>query len=108
MIEHEGELKGIMNLEMKKDNIAEIGYWVGRRHWGKGLATEAAKLIVREGFKKLKLHKIYATHHPKNIASGRVMQKLGMKYEGTLRQHVKSRGKYRDMVHYCILRSEFL
>ena len=106
-IDHEGKLVGMVVLNLRKDNIAEIGYWLGRKYWGQGLTTEAAKLLVQEGFEKLKLHKIYATHHPKNKASGRVMQKLGMKYEGTLREHVKAKGKYWDVAYYGILRSEF-
>ena len=100
-------LVGAIDIRIGKDDTAEIGYWVGKPHWGKGYATEATRLIIREGFKKLKLNKIYATYNPKNPASGRVMQKSGMKYEGTLRQHIKARGKYWDTAYCGILRKEF-
>jgi RimJ/RimL family protein N-acetyltransferase len=98
---------GTISLNMRNEGVAEIGYWVGIPHWGKGHATEATKLIIKEGFKKLKLHKIYATHHPKNPASGRVVEKAGMKYEGTLREHVKAKGKYWDLAYWSILRREY-
>ncbi len=107
VIEHDKKLAGVISLNMRGKGVAEMGYWVGRPHWGHGLTTEAAKLLLRAGFKKLKLHKIYATHHPKNPASGRVMEKLGMKYEGLLREQVFAKGKYWDLAQYGILRREF-
>jgi len=107
MITHDGKLVGTIGLNMQNEGVAEIGYWVGIPHWGKGYATEATKLMIKEGFNKLKLHKIYATHHPKNSASGRVMKKAGMKYEGTLREHIKAKGKYWDLAYWSTLRREY-
>jgi len=106
-VRHEGKLVGVIDIRPREYDSAEIGYWVGREHWGKGFASEATKLIIKEGFKTLKLHKIFATHKPGNKASARVMQKAGMKYEGTIRDQVKKGKKYLDMVHYGILRKEF-
>ncbi len=106
-IEYGRKIIGSITLTPKPGDIAEMGYSIGKSYWGKGITTEAANLVLREGFKTLKINKIYATHHPKNPASGRVMQKIGMKYEGLLREHAKAKGKYWDLVHYGILRREF-
>jgi RimJ/RimL family protein N-acetyltransferase len=54
------------------------------------------------------LHRIVATHFQRNPASGRVMQKLGMRYEGCLREHVFKGGRYQDLMLYGILRDEWL
>ena len=81
-------------------NLAELGYWVGKPYWGKGYATEAARAVVQFGFEKLSLHRIQATHFGNNPASGRVMQKVGMLYEGCRRQHTLKWGEYRDIKLY--------
>jgi len=106
-IEYNGKIIGNVGLAIKPGKIAEMGYSLSREYWGKGIMTEASKLMLREAFKRLKLHKIYATHHPKNPASGKVMQKTGMKYEGLLREHSFAKGKYWDLVQYGILRREY-
>ena len=106
-IEYNGKIIGSVGITIKPGNIAEMGYSLNKSYWRQGLTTEAAKLLLREAFKKLKLHKIYATHHPENPASGKVMKKIGMKYEGLLREHVFAKGKYLDLVQYGILRREY-
>jgi ribosomal-protein-alanine N-acetyltransferase len=85
-----------------------IGYWIGKKYWNRGYCTEAASAVLRYGFEVLRLNRISSTHFARNPASGRVMQKLGMKYEGTLRQEYKKAGKYEDMVWFGILREEYL
>jgi [ribosomal protein S5]-alanine N-acetyltransferase len=67
---------------------ATLGYWIGRPYWGRGYCTEAGRAVIDYGFKTLDLNRIQATHFSRNPASGRVMAKLGMLHEGTLRQHV--------------------
>jgi RimJ/RimL family protein N-acetyltransferase len=106
-IEYEGKLAGTIGLHIKGDDKAELGYWIGRPHWGKGLIPEAAKLLMNEAFKRLKLNKIYARYIEGNEKSERVMKKLGMKYEAWLRYDAKKNGKYVDVGQYCILKSEF-
>ena len=107
-IKYEGKLIGTVGLHVKQHEQASMGWWIAKPYWGKGFAPEAARLLMREGFKKLKLHRIYATFLAGNKKSTRVMQKLGMKYEGTLREHAKTRaGKYVDDIYYGILRREF-
>jgi RimJ/RimL family protein N-acetyltransferase len=85
---------------------AELGYWIGREHWGNGYATEAAAELLRYGFAGLSLNRVMARHFAGNDASGRVMQKLGMQQEGVMRQHILKWGQLQDIVLYGILASE--
>lgn len=82
---------------------AELGYWVGVPFWGQGYATEAAQAVLAFGFETLGLNRIYATHLLRNPASGRVMEKIGMRCEGTNRQHVWKDDRFEDLVRYAIL-----
>jgi len=59
----------------------EIGWWVARSHWGRGLATEAARAVVCDGFERVGLDRIVTVALPAHGASRRVMEKLGMRYE---------------------------
>jgi [ribosomal protein S5]-alanine N-acetyltransferase len=86
---------------------AEIGYWVGLPFWGQGYASEAAQAVVDYGFVSLGLNRIHARHFGNNLASGRVMQKIGMRYEGTQRQHFQKWGELIDVVLYALLRDEW-
>lgn len=100
---------GGLGLRINKEHKnAEIGYWIGKSYWGKGYCTEAARAVVKYGFEVLKLNRVYATHMTRNPASGRVMQKIGMKHEGHLRQHRKKLDKFEDMELYGILRIDYL
>jgi RimJ/RimL family protein N-acetyltransferase len=89
------------------NNRAELGYWIGVAHWGKGYATEASAAVLRWGFESLNLNKIIAHHFGRNPASGRVLEKLGMRREGLFRRHTKKWNGYEDIVAYGILREEF-
>jgi len=86
---------------------AELGYWIGKPYWNKGYCTEAAREVLRYGFEQLKLNRIHASFFTKNQSSGRVMEKIGMKYEGCFRQHVIKWGVFEDLKEYSILRSEY-
>ncbi len=88
-------------------NKAELGYWIGRPFWNSGYATEAAIAVLDYGFVGLDLNRICAKHLARNPSSGRVMQKAGMRLEGTARQDTKKWGKYEDLVSYGILRVEW-
>lgn len=85
---------------------AELGYWIGKEYWGKGYATEAAAAVLRYGFDVLGLHRIFARHLTRNPASGRVMQKIGMQYEGRMRGHLKKWDAFEDIETYGILQGE--
>ena len=82
---------------------ADIGYVLRRDRWGSGLATEAARLLVDFGFGDLGLYRIWATSHPENPASSRVLEKIGMSYEGRIRGHMFVKGAWRDSLAYAIL-----
>ncbi len=87
--------------------VCLIGYCFNRRFWGKGFATEAANMLLTFGFGKLKAHRIRAVADPANTASTRVLEKIGMKYEGCLREHQFVRGQWCDLVQYAILEMEW-
>jgi RimJ/RimL family protein N-acetyltransferase len=103
-----GELVGAVGLGInRRFDRAEMGYWVGKPYWRRGYCTEAAKAGMGFGFANYNLHRVFATHFVRNPASGRVMQKLGMTYEGTLRQHAKRWERFEDLKVYGVLRSEW-
>jgi [ribosomal protein S5]-alanine N-acetyltransferase len=87
---------------------AVIGYWIGKSYWHQGYCTEAAGAVLRYGFEVLGTNRIYATHMTRNLRSGRVMQKIGMKHEGHLRQDCFKWGKFEDVEMRAILRSDYL
>ena len=84
-----------------------IGYCFNRHFWGKGYATEAARALLDFGFEQLDLHRIFATCSSENIASARVLEKIGMRQEGYIREHEWIKGKWRDSLIYAILEHEW-
>jgi RimJ/RimL family protein N-acetyltransferase len=82
---------------------AELGYWVGVPHWGRGYCTEAVRALIAFALGPLALHRVEAHHFVRNPASGRVMQKLGMRLEGVHRGAVLKDGRFEDLAHYAIL-----
>ena len=85
----------------KLDRRGGIGYFLAQSHWGRGYATEAARAVLRFGFGALALNRIEARCMPVNAASERVMQKLGMKFEGLLRQDMFKDGQFHDVKLYA-------
>jgi [ribosomal protein S5]-alanine N-acetyltransferase len=104
----DGALIGGIGLGVVRPHArAALGYWTGVPYWGCGYCTEAARALVGYGFTVLGLERIEAEHFARNPASGRVMQKLGMRREGTLRaRHIKW-GRPEDSVVYSVLRGEW-
>lgn len=92
---------------VREFRLAELGYWVGVDYWGKGYCTEAAHAVVAYGFKSLNLNRIQSTHFSHNSASGRVMQKVGMKQEGYRSEHTFRWGQFHDILLYGILRKDW-
>jgi RimJ/RimL family protein N-acetyltransferase len=109
MVERRGDaLVGSIGLTIECDaSRAELGYWVGKPYWGRGYATEAAGALLRYAFDDLALNRVFAMYFSRNPASGRVMQKLGMTYEGRLRGHDRKWGVFEDVEIYGILASEW-
>jgi [ribosomal protein S5]-alanine N-acetyltransferase len=75
--------------------------------WNQGLATEITAATLQFGFTELQLHRISATCAPENLASEKVLIKVGMKKEGCLRQDRKVRGQWRDSLLYAMLEDEW-
>jgi [ribosomal protein S5]-alanine N-acetyltransferase len=102
------EMIGAVSLRIEPDHDrAELGYWIGKPFWNQGYATEGARAAVAFGFRTLRLHRIYAHHMASNPASGEVLLKLGMRYEGRIRQHLKKWGRYEDLLLYGLLRGDW-
>jgi [ribosomal protein S5]-alanine N-acetyltransferase len=85
---------------------AELGYWIGVPYWGRGFATEAAGAVLQFGFEALGLRKIHATHFAGNIASQRVLEKIGMRHEGCFRAHAVKWDQEIDLENYGMLACE--
>lgn len=87
---------------------AGVGYWIGKPFWGKGYVTEALQRVIQFGFETLDLNRIDASYRTDNPASGRVMEKVGMRHEGTFRQVMFRDGAYSDLSYRAILREEYI
>lgn len=85
---------------------AEIGYCMGRKYWGKGIMTKALKAVINYLFDTTDFVRISAKHDIANPGSGKVMEKSGMKYEGTYRQADKNNQGICDCSVYAILKSD--
>lgn len=89
------------------ESKATIGYFISGEYNGKGIMTEAIRVVVNFAFEVLGLHRIEATDHPENHASSRILEKLGFKKEGLLRMHQWRNDKWSDSLLWSILRSDF-
>jgi ribosomal-protein-alanine N-acetyltransferase len=97
----------IMNIDEAMFNC-EVGYCIGKKYWNSGITTEAFKSIIKIGFEEIGFERITARHDVDNTASGRVMVKCGLKYEGTLRRILKNnKGELVDCKYYSILKDEY-
>ena len=98
-LEVDGEAAGGIGLLFKHDvsrRAAEIGYWLGRAHWGRGIATAAVRALTAYGFEHCDLVRIYALVFAPNEASARVLSKAGFELEGRLRQAITKDGRTLD------------
>ena len=105
-LKNEGTLIGGIGIHIQQTN-AEIGYVLNPNYQGKGYVTEAAQAILAYGFETLGVHRIFATCRPANIASEKVMQKIGMIREGIMREHWYYKGEFHDSYLYSILANEY-
>lgn len=108
-IEYAGTVIGGINIRFHFDyRIGEMGYSIARSCWGQGLMTEVAQTVVDQAFTAYaELHKVRAMADARNIGSRRVMEKLGMKQEGLLRQNRYSQDEFMDEAWYGLLRTEW-
>jgi ribosomal-protein-alanine N-acetyltransferase len=108
-IELDGEAIGGVGLDRRQDvfqGTAEIGYWVAKAYWGRGIATAAATFICDYAFGTFPLERLQAGVFGGNRASARVLEKAGFTFEGCLRRAVRKEGKVMDLLMYARLRDE--
>jgi [ribosomal protein S5]-alanine N-acetyltransferase len=86
---------------------ADIGYELNPDYWSRGLATEAARGIIRFGFEQLKLHRISSWCVADNVGSAHMLEKIGMRQEGRLRENEYYKGRWWDTLLYAILEHEW-
>ena len=103
-----GELIGNCGLRLDRPDahLGDIGYELDPAHWGHGYATEAARAMVALGFGEFGLHRIWSWCVADNVGSARVLEKLGMRLEGRLRQHEYYKDRYWDTLMYGVLAEE--
>jgi [ribosomal protein S5]-alanine N-acetyltransferase len=87
---------------------AALGYLLGKQYWGNGYATEALRAVIAYLFEHTTVNRIDAFTWRENVASARVMEKAGMRFEGLARQRYFAKGAFRDLKTYAILREDVL
>ncbi len=104
-----GEPIGGLSVVRMNENVSamELGWCIGRRWWGQGLMPEAARAVADYLFGQVGVLRLAACHDSENGKSGRVMQKLGMVREGTLRRHGRNNRGIVDEVVYSVLAEEW-
>ncbi len=103
-IEENGNLAGGIGLFPQEDinvGTAEIGYWLGEPYWGRGIATEAVRILTRHALSELKYRRVFATVLAGNAASCRVLEKCGYRPEGSLRRSAIKNGVICDQIMFA-------
>ena len=104
----ENKIVGIVDLHaINQDKNAEIGYWVDQDMQGKGIATNATKIIIKEGFEKLNLQRIGLRCAVENTKSSAIPKRLGFTKEGVLRQATFCNNRFLDMEIWSLLTEEW-
>ncbi len=97
---------GEVNIRDFTNKTGEIAYIVHPDYWGKGIATDVARLLINFGFEELNFHRIYATCDPRNIGSIKVLERVGMTKEGRIREDMLIKDGWRDSLLYSVLEHE--
>lgn len=103
-----GRLVGACDLLLHSREEAEVGYVLSHGHWGQGLGTEAATALVREAFEGLQVERVLATVEIHNSRSIRVLDKAGLRWEGTLRRYARAKRRWWDVHLYAVTREDWL
>jgi ribosomal-protein-alanine N-acetyltransferase len=105
-----GEFAGLTSMEIdpRQTSTAEVGCVLLPAYWKKGYASEVLRALLAFGFDKLALHRVYGKCDELNLSSAHVMEKCGMQFEGTLREHVWLRDHWRLTRYYGMLAGEYL
>jgi ribosomal-protein-alanine N-acetyltransferase len=105
----DGGLLGAIGLVIAREHArAELGYWIAVDDWNRGYCTEAGRAVLAFAFDTLQLNRVHAAHYVRNPASGQVMQKLGMTFEGIQREAVRKTGHFEDVALHAILAREWV
>lgn len=105
----DGGLLGGISLTNVRRGVTQscsLGYWMGRRHAGRGLMSEAVRGVVVHVFETMRLHRIEAACLPSNEASKRVLRKAGFSDEGLARQYLRINGQWRDHLLFAMLATD--
>lgn len=89
-----------------ENNSVEVGYSMSRAYWNKGLMTEALRAVIDMAFEALHVNRVEAMHETTNPASGKVMLKCGMRFEGVMRSKIFNKGHYSDVAMYAITQAD--
>lgn len=113
-IEHEGRVVGSIALESMvfamrawRLDRAELGFWLAPEQWNQGFMTEAAEAVMRCAFQTIGLHKVTVGCISENVASRRVIEKLGFRYIGRLEDDVWRDGKWHSVLRYELTAAEW-
>jgi ribosomal-protein-alanine N-acetyltransferase len=96
-----------IRIASRSHRSADMGYCLRKDAWGRGYATEAAAAVLGFGFDVLNSHRVFATCDTENLASARVLEKLGMRREAHFREDTRLRGRWRDSYLYAVLEQEW-
>jgi ribosomal-protein-alanine N-acetyltransferase len=104
-----GKIIGMISL-MHLDNLlrnAEVGYWLGKQYWRRGITLEALTLILDYGFHTLQLVRVYAKVMHPNLPSIRLLQRAGFRYEDRIRKSFFRDGEWFDELVFALLDKDF-
>jgi len=90
----------------RENRSAEVGYSLSREYWNQGLMTEALTRVLQAAFEDLRLNRVEAQYDVRNPASGRVMEKCGMRHEGIFRNRILNKGEYVDVAVCSMIASD--
>ncbi len=105
-----GEIVGMIGLRNinRQDRNAEVGYWIGRSFQRRGYAGEALRLILKFAFTELRLVRVYAVVHQNNVASVKLLDRIGFVREGVWRKASRINRRWYDVYAYGILKEEYM
>lgn len=105
-----GEIVGMIGLRNinRQDRNAEVGYWIGKSFQRRGYAGEAMLLILKFAFRELRLVRVYAVVHQRNVASVKLLDRIGFVREGVWRKASFMNRRWYDVYAYGILKEEYI
>lgn len=111
VLKESGEPIGTIGCDMsgmETDSCYEAGYQLAEKHWGKGYMTEALSAVIKFMFEQVGVNRVQSFHSTRNPASGAVMRRCGMQYEGMCREKYYCSQGYQDCNMYAILKSDYM